>query len=704
MDQTSSRKLVAVLALDVVGYSQMMGADDARTLDRLLRRRRSILEPLVIAHRGRVIKGTGDGILAEFASARDALHAAVRIQRALVEANTDEAGDTPMQARIGISTGDVIIADGDIYGDGVNIAARLEASAPTGGICVSGNALEEVRRLGIAYRDAGELDLKNISTPVRAYHIAPEAVATVDSRFIAADGVGIALSPDHALPEHPPSDSRLSRTRPAGSLISAAVLFVLLIVAGTWWWFRPPAVVAHDMTVRLAGFRVLSPDLPATIRDTVDAEIAAAFNADGVVGVSTASAQTASAAPAYALGGTIQREGQTIRVITQLTNERSGATVWGNNFDYDGNEVSKVPRHIAVDVGNVVRCGLFGASTYRKPLPDPVLRDYMQFCQGHWDPNLADGRKALVPAQRVVAAIPDFSWGWAAVAGGFWKVALSADNSEVIEEARASGRQAADRAVAIDSRNSEALYIKSMLVDRHDWIGRENLLKRAIDARRLDCGCEYHQYGWMLLNVGRVAEAVENLRQANDMLALYIYTTLNLADALIAAGKPEEARPLFSAAIGLAPNSRFADYVAMSEAVETGDVKSLLDPKLPLSAELRGALLKGYSAVTSGNAETKAEAVKTILALPESQQKEGVARLLADLGAVHESFQIAARLASREYPGPSIFWYAQMRATLSDPGFPLVAKKLGLLEYWQTNQVKPDVCGEKAAPPFCRMI
>src|SRR5688500_11671170 len=124
----------------------------------------------------------------------------------------------------------------------------------------------------------------------------------------------------------------------------------------------------------------------------------------------------------------------------------------------------------------------------------------MQFCQGHWDPDLLEGRKALIPAQRVVAAVPDFSWGWAGVAGAYWKVAMSADDSRLIEEARESGRRAADRAVSIDSKNSEALWIKSMLIDRHDWIGRESLLKRAVAARRLDCGCEHHQYGWMLLN------------------------------------------------------------------------------------------------------------------------------------------------------------------------------------------------------------
>ncbi len=201
--------------------------------------------------------------------------------------------------------------------------------------------------------------------------------------------------------------------------------------------------------------------MPETIPDTVDAEIAAAFNADGVIGVSTAASPATGSAPAYALGGTIQRDGDTIRVITRLTNERSGATLWSDNFDYVATEVSKVPRHIAVDAGNVVRCGLFGVSTYRKPLPDNVFRDYMQFCQGHWDPLMDEGRKALVPAQRVVAAVPDFSWGWAAVAGAYWKVAMSAENSRLADEARASGREAADRAVTIDGNNSEALYIKS---------------------------------------------------------------------------------------------------------------------------------------------------------------------------------------------------------------------------------------------------
>jgi tetratricopeptide (TPR) repeat protein len=486
---------------------------------------------------------------------------------------------------------------------------------------------------------------------------------------------------------------------------AAGLLLLLVAASAAWWARRPNQVAGHALTVRLSGFHLLSSDLPATLRDTVDAEITAAFSIDGVVGVSSASAPAPGAAPAYTLGGTIQRNENTIRVITRMINERSGATLWSKTSNYDGNEVARVPRHIAVDAGNVVRCGLFGASTYHKPLPDEVLRDYMQFCEGHWDPDLQDGRKALVPAQRVVAAVPDFSWGWAAVAGAYWKVALSADSSRIVDEARASGREAADRAVAIDGRNSEALYIKSMVLDRHDWIGREELLKRAIAAQRLDCGCEYHQYGWMLLNVGRTAEAVEQLHQANNMLALYVYTPWNLAAALVIAGKPDEAKPHFDAAIDLSPNAGFAKWVAVDKATQIGDLNLLLDPTLPISADLRAALLKGHRARASSDSRAKAQAVEALLALTEVQQTEAVARLLADLGAHRQAFQIAARIATtKEYPGPSILWDQSMRGTLADPGFPALATQLGLLKYWTTTRTKPDVCNEESSPPFCKMI
>jgi tetratricopeptide (TPR) repeat protein len=535
---------------------------------------------------------------------------------------------------------------------------------------------------------------------INAFEGWDRAIDTLVGRIAQLSGSGAVASAAAT-----PASRRMAFSSRRGMAIAAAGLLFLVAAAGIWWVRRPPAQAAgYSMSIRLAGFQLLSPDLPATLRDTVDAEITAAFNVDGAVDVSTAPAPEPGAAPAYTLGGTIQRVGETIRVITRMANERSGATLWTNTSNYDGKEVSRVPRHIAVDAGNVVRCGLFGASTYYKPLPDAVLRDYMQFCEGHWAPSVREGRKALIPAQRVVAAVPDFSWGWAAIAGAYWKVAGSADNSRMAEEARASGREAADRAVAIDRRNSEALYIKAMLMDRRDWIGREELFKRAVAARRLDCGCEHHQYGWMLVNVGRTAEGLEHLHQANDMLALYVYTPLTLAEGLVVAGKLDEAKLFYDAAIDLAPDAAFAKRLTSYKATGIGDLNLLREPALPIPEELRAAVLKGYAALASRDSEAKAQAVRALLALPEQQHWEVVAKLLAGLGANHEAFQMASAIASGKNPEPALFWDRSMRKTLDDPGFPALATQLGLLKYWTTTHTRPDVCSEKTPPPFCRMI
>lgn len=188
------------------------------------------------------------------------------------------------------------------------------------------------------------------------------------------------------------------------------------------------------------------------------------------------------------------------------------------------------------------------------------------------------------------------------------------------------------------------------------------------------------------------------------MLALYVYTPLYLADALVAAGNAEEAKTYFNAAIDLAPDAGFARRLMVSKTITTGDAEALRNPDLPIAAELRAALQEGYAAMASGNAEAKAQAVRTLLALPQDQQGQTVARLLANLGAAHQAFQVATRVAAREYAGPSLFWYRDMRATLSDPGFPAVAVQLGLMNYWKTAHTRPDVCQESDAPAFCRMI
>src|SRR5262249_4823263 len=166
------RRLVAILAADVAGYSRLMGADEEGTHAALTALRREISDPKIAEHRGRIVKTTGDGLLVEFASVVDAVRCSVELQRAMALCNDGVPTDRRIEFRIGINLGDVIIEDGDIYGDGVNVAARLEALAEPGGICVSRVVRHQVRdKVEFGFEDLGEQQVKNIARPVRVYRI-----------------------------------------------------------------------------------------------------------------------------------------------------------------------------------------------------------------------------------------------------------------------------------------------------------------------------------------------------------------------------------------------------------------------------------------------------------------------------------------------------------------------------------------------------
>jgi adenylate cyclase len=172
------RRLTAILVADVVGYSRLIGADDEATFARLNAHHNALVNPKIEEHRGRIVRTTGDGLLVLFASVMDALRCAVEVQRGMVERNGEVQPDARIEFRMGINVGDIIIDGGSIHGDGVNVAARLEALAEPGGICVSGRVQEDVHgRLDIAFQDIGEQQLKNIARPVRVYRVRLNATA-----------------------------------------------------------------------------------------------------------------------------------------------------------------------------------------------------------------------------------------------------------------------------------------------------------------------------------------------------------------------------------------------------------------------------------------------------------------------------------------------------------------------------------------------
>ena len=238
----STRRLAAILAADVAGYSRLMGADEEGTHERLRRHLRDLVDPKIKEHRGRIVKNTGDGMLAEFSSVVDAVRCAVEMQRAMADRNADTVEDKRITFRVGINLGDVIAEEDDIYGDGVNVAARLEALAEPGGICISRVVRDQIRdKLPYPFEDKGEQSVKNIARSVRVFALRPEAVAELPTTTGAAaatyrpcdngNGRGDGLRHcrhrlvglgDDEIPSIPPGSSRVSRSKHPICLICVA--------------------------------------------------------------------------------------------------------------------------------------------------------------------------------------------------------------------------------------------------------------------------------------------------------------------------------------------------------------------------------------------------------------------------------------------------------------------------------------------------
>jgi len=197
--QRVERRLAAILAADVAGYSRLMGADEEGTLARLKALRRELADPKIKEHRGRIVKTTGDGLLIEFASVVDAVRCAVEVQREMAERNADVSPDGRIEFRMGINLGDIMKDGRDIYGDGVNVAARLEALAEPGGICVSRVVRDQVRdKLAFSFEDMGEQQVKNIARPIRVHRI---LLGEMPARCEAA--AGVAANSPLTLPDKP---------------------------------------------------------------------------------------------------------------------------------------------------------------------------------------------------------------------------------------------------------------------------------------------------------------------------------------------------------------------------------------------------------------------------------------------------------------------------------------------------------------------
>jgi adenylate cyclase len=325
------RKLAAILAADVVGYSRLMGRDESGTLARLRKNRSEYFDPVLTKYGGRLVKLTGDGALVEFASAVDALSAAIEFQQAMAVANGDQPTDTALVFRIGLHLGDVIVENEDLYGDGVNVAARLEAEAPPGGVMVSGDMHNVTAgRLKATFEDLGQLSLKNIERPVQAYAVrwqaadwpvaAPEAVGGPVAKAAATP------SPDAPLPlPDKPSIAVLPFQNMSGDpeqeyFVDGLVEDVITALSR----FKSLFVIARNSSFAYKGKAV---DVRQVGRE---------------LGVR------------YVLEGSVRKAGNRLRITGQLIDAGTGNHLWADRFDGELADVFEVQDRASEAVAGVI--------------------------------------------------------------------------------------------------------------------------------------------------------------------------------------------------------------------------------------------------------------------------------------------------------------------------------------------------------------
>src|SRR6201981_1737564 len=320
------RRLAAILAVDVAGYSRLMGEDEEGTLAALRAVRRELGDPKVTEHRGRIVKTTGDGLLVEFASVVDAVRCAVELQREMIARNAATPAERRIEFRMGINVGDIIIENGDIFGDGVNIAARLEALAEPGGICLSAAAHEQVRdRLDIAFDDLGEQQVKNIARPVRTYAV------TLGASPRAALSVGTPLS----LPDKPSlvilPFQNLTGDAEEEYFVDGMVEEITTAIARLPWLF----VIARNSAFTYKG-------KPVDVKQVAHE-----------LGVR------------YVLEGSVRKAGNRVRITAQLIDATIGAHIWANRFDGALEDIFELQDNVACTVAGLIEPTLEAAEHRR---------------------------------------------------------------------------------------------------------------------------------------------------------------------------------------------------------------------------------------------------------------------------------------------------------------------------------------------------
>jgi adenylate cyclase len=443
---TATRRLAALLAADVAGYSRLMGADEEGTHERLKAHLQELVNPKVEEHRGRIVKNTGDGFLAEFASVVDAVRCAVEVQREMVAREPEVAEERRIRFRIGINLGDVIVEEHDIFGGGVNVAARLEALAEPGGICVSRMVRDNVRdKLDYAFEDMGEQQVKNIARAVRVYR--------VRERVVPIERVVPTVPEPLALPDKP----------------SVAVLPFINMSGDPEQEFFSDGI-AVDIITALSRY----PSLFVIARNSTFTYKGRSVNIKQVgreLGVR------------YVLEGSLRKSGDRIRVNAQLVDAGTGKHVWAERYDRDLADIFAVQDEITEAVTIAIAPAIADAEQQRAlHKPADSLDAWAAYQRGLWHVSrwtAQDHALAEKFFQHAIELDPNFAGGYKGLAV---VLGSAADfQTRNLPEAVSSAEALARRAVALDGADAEAhCWLSYALRRRGDYEGGLAEAERAL--------------------------------------------------------------------------------------------------------------------------------------------------------------------------------------------------------------------------------
>jgi adenylate cyclase len=563
----STRRLAAILAADVAGYSRLMGADEEGTHERLKAHRRELVDPKIGEHSGRIVKTTGDGMLAEFPSVVDAVRCAAELQRSTIDREAGIPEDRRIRFRIGINLGDVIVEDEDIFGDGVNVAARLEALAEPGGLCISRTVRDQIRdKLPFAFDDMGEQSVKNIARPVRVYALRPEAVA--------------ALPAPTVLPIPPiPQPAVVPR-------LSIVVLpFTNLSNDPEQQYFADG--ITEDLTTdlsRIADMIVISRNTAFTYRNKqVDTK-----QIGRELGVR------------YVLEGSIRRSGNLIRVTAQLINAETDAHLWAERFDRNTGDLFDLQNEITSRIAVALNLELVAAEAARTT-EHPEALDFIFRGRAAWSkpPTRNTYAEAISLFERALALDPESveAQGWL-VHTLMGRVLDGMSNTAAADIARAEGL--VGQALAASPRSLLAHFAKGQVLraqrryeeaipeyetviasDRNAvtalgaiaeskfWTGSiaESLpfVEQAIRLSPRDriSGFWYVQIGRAYLMQSRIDEAIPWLEKARGASPEHPPSRAHLASAYALNGETERAAAELAEARRVSPDDRYSSIARL---------------------------------------------------------------------------------------------------------------------------------------------